>query len=65
MRPLLDYLSQRQKGILIMIAGVLLLLQSLGWFERIVPTIMILFSVGLISYGLFMTGYHKLIIKGD
>lgn len=65
MRPILSYLSERQKGFLLMGIGFLLLLHSLGILVGNITTLIIILSVGMIIYGLVMTGYHKILFEGN
>lgn len=48
------------RGTLYIIGGVLLLLHILGWLQKGIDTIMIFVALGLIVYGIFISGlYHK------
>lgn len=65
MDSFLDSIPSQLKGLLIIIAGTLLLLHTLGIVERGINTILIAASVAMIIYGFFMTGYYRKLIKNS
>lgn len=59
----LDSLSDTAKGFLAIIVGTILLFYTLGLIETWINTIFIVLSLGLIAYGLYVTGLINLAKK--
>lgn len=56
-------MPERQKGMLLLLGGILLLLHTLGIFKSSLNLVVILGSVYMIWMGLVKTGYHKNVQK--
>ena len=63
MKAFFDSISHQIKGVLVMIAGLLLLLHTLGIIERGISAVLIAVSIGLMFYGFVFAGFYKKFIK--
>ena len=60
---MLNKLSDQQQGILMMVAGVVLLLHSLGILQRGLGLLIVVAGALLLYYGVKMAGYEKYIMR--
>ncbi|MEX0672426.1 MAG: hypothetical protein WD068_03650 [Candidatus Babeliales bacterium] len=56
---MLNKLSDQQQGILMIVAGVVLLLHSLGILQRGLGLLIVVAALLLLYYGIKMAGYEK------
>jgi hypothetical protein len=52
------------RGILLMIAGMLLFLHTIGVIDKGITTILIIISIGIFVYGFVLAGLHRMLFKG-
>ncbi len=66
---LLPHLSDTIKGLLLLLAGFILLFDTLGIAPQILHTIVLFGSIGMIVYGIYLANLHmrlyKLLTKKD
>jgi len=56
-------LSQTNRGILLLVIGVIMLLQAFEMIRLNCNLFLVLLGVGFIAWGLVLTGYHEPLMK--
>ena len=60
---MLKNLTKEQKGIILMLVGLILMLFSLGVLEKLLSYVIIAGSIAMIAYGFVLSGYGKKIMQ--